>query len=196
MPPAGNPFTRLAGQHELTEAFRNSTALTDLNPKLWFSTDGKRAAMSYPDGVIELFDDPESGTVSAMLGQLTREITALAMSERYLIASDGGGRTLFYDLEKGAVITILNDEAPAAGFAFSAAHDRLLAMGADGVLRVYDLESAEKLFTMRSAEPFTDFRFAADGSAAVGLTADGALVASLWTDEAALLAYAETLAGR
>ena len=196
VPPAGNPFTSLAGQHELTEAFRNSTALTDLNPKLWFSTDGKRAAMSYPDGVIELFDDTESGTVSAMLGQLTREITALVMSERYLIASDGGGRTLFYDLEKGAVITILNDDAPADGFAFSAAHDRLLAMGADGVLRVYDLESAEKLFTMRSAEPFTDFRFAADGSAAVGLTADGALVASLWTDEAALLAYAKTLAGR
>ena len=71
--------------------------------------------------------------------------------------------------------------------------------GADngnGVLRVYALDGAEKLFTMRSAEPFTDFRFAADGSAAVGLTADGALVASLWTDEAALLAYAKTLAGR
>jgi hypothetical protein len=103
---------------------------------------------------------------------------------------------LFYDLEKGTVIAILNDDAPADGFAFSAAHDKLLAMGADGALRVYAPGSAEKLFTMRSAEPFTDFRFAADGSAAVGLTADGALVASLWTDEAALLAYAKTLAGR
>ena len=195
MPPADSRFGNLIGQHELTQAFKETTALTDLAPKLWFSTDGKRAALSYADGVIELFDDPETGTVSAMLGQLTREITALAMSERYLVASDGGGRILFYDLDRGAVVDILASDALTQGFAFNAGQDRLMGLGADGCIKVYDLESAEELFTMRSAEPFTDFRFAADGSSAVGLTDSGALVAELWTEEAALLRYAKKLIG-
>ena len=195
MPPAGNRFGSLIGQHELTEGFKASTALSDLTPKLWFSTDGKRAALSYADGVIELFDDPETGTVSAMLGQLTREITALAISERYLVAADGGGRILFYDLDRSEVIDILASDAPAQGFAFNAEQDRLMELAADGTIKVYNLENAEELFTMRSSEPFTDFRFAADGSSAVGLTNSGALVAELWTEDAALLRYAKKLSG-
>ncbi len=194
-PPEGNPFVNLSPQHELTEAFRQTTAVSDLNPKLWFSTDGKRAALSYPDGVIELFDDPDSGEVSTMLGQLTQEITAVAISEKHLIASDAGGRILFYDLEKGEVIRIHNGNAAAQGFAFSAAQDMLMELEADGDIKVYDIAGAEELFVMRTADPFTDYRFAADGSSAVGLTKSGVLVASLWTDETALIRYAHSLTG-
>jgi WD40 repeat protein len=194
-PPEGNRFTGLSSQHELTEAFRQTTVLTDLTPKLWYSTDGKRCALSYPDGVIEIFEDPDSGEVSTMLGQLTREITAVAISERHLIASDAGGQILFYDLEKGQVIRIHNGGAAAEGFAFNMEQDMLMELEADGDIKVYDIAGAEELFVMRTADPFTDFRFAADGSSAVGVTGSGALVASLWTDEEALLSYARSLVG-
>ena len=194
--PADERLLVLSGEHELTEGFRQSTALTDLTAKLWFSPDGQRAALSYADGVIELFDAPDGGAVSTMLGQLTREITALAMTEDRLIASDGGGRLMFYDLKKGEVIRILNTDFSCLSFAFSAERDKLMALRADGAIDVYALEGPEKLFTMRSAEGFTGLGFAADGSCAVGLTDSGALCAELWTDEDALLAFAADFTGR
>ena len=202
-PPKGNPFVHLNGEHELTEGFKDSTALTDLSPGLWFSTDGKRAAISYADGVIELFEDPDSGSVSVMLGQLTREITAMAITEKWLIASDGGGRLMIYDLDRREVVKILNTELPSAGLAVDGRQRLLMSartlsdgIGSITVYDIYDIEKAELLFTMRSTEPVSEFGFAADGSCALCLTPSGALRGELWTDEAALLAYAEKLIGR
>ena len=195
-PPADNPFVRIAGQHALSEGFKASTALSDLTAKLWFSTDGKRAALSYADGVIEVFEDPAGGEVSLMLGQLTREITSLAMTEKWLVASDGGGRLMIYDLEKREVVKILIDDVAGDRFALNESRDLLMELEADGDIKVYDLAAAEQLFVMRSAEAFLDFGFSADGTQAVGVTASGAVCAALWTDETELLAYARELTGR
>lgn len=197
-PPENNPFANLTGEHELSEAFRNNTALpaSALAPGLWFSENGRWAALSYPDGVVELFNAEDGGRVSAMLGQLTQQITALGMTDTRLVISDGSGRLLFYDLDRREVTQIRNTESSCSDFAFSAAQDKLMALREDGVIDVYDLENDELLFSMRSPEAFTDFAFAEDGSCAVGLTASGALRAELWTDEAALLAYARAIIGR
>ena len=200
--PADNKFTGLRGEHELSDAFKATTYLTDLSAKLWFSTDGNRVALSYPDGVIEVFEDPESGSVSIMLGQRTQEITSLAMTEKWLIASDAGGRLMFYDLEKREVAKILNTELPSAGFAFDAKHEKLMSArtmsdstGSITVYDVYDIEKTELLFTMRATETVSEFGFAEDGSCALCITSSGALRGELWTDEKELLAYARRLLG-
>ena len=197
-PPADNPFVNLSGEHELTDAFRNTTTLTGaaLYPTLWYSADGSRAALAYPDGVIELFEAGDGGRVSTMLSQLTQKIGALVMTEDRLVASDSAGRLMFYDLEKGEVIRILNTDSICSSFAFSGQKDMLMAMRTDGVIDVYAMEDCELLFSMRSPENFTEFGFAADGSCAVARTAYGAVRAELWTDEAELLAYAREITGR
>jgi WD40 repeat protein len=201
--PEGNPFVSLMGRHELTQAFRDSTALADLAPKLWYAQDGSRVALSYPDGVIEVFEDAASGAVSLTISQITREITALSLTGKWLIASGGDGRLMFYDLEKREVVKILNTELPSAGFALDAREKLLMSartlsdgIGEITVYDVYDLETASLLFTMRATEPVSDFGFAADGSCALCLTDSGALRAELWTDESALLAYAKALCTR
>ena len=93
------------------------------------------------------------------------------------------------------MIRIHNGNAAAEGFAFNRAQDMLMELEEDGDIKVYDIAAAEELFVMRTADPFTDFRFAADGSSAVGITKSGVLVASLWTDEEALISYARSLVG-
>ena len=197
-PPAGNLFANLSAEHERTEAFLNTTALSpdQLVPKLWFSTDGHRAALSYADGVIEIFNAEDGGRVSTMLSQLLQPISALAMSESRLVVSDSSGRLMIYDLDGGAVVNIRSGVSPCTGFSFNAEHDKLMALREDGVIDVYDLAADELLFSMRSPERFTDFGFAEDGSCAAALTASGALRAELWTDETSLLAYAGEITGR
>ena len=197
IPPEGNLFANLSSEHELTEAFLNTTALSadQLVPKLWFSTDGRRAALSYADGVIEIFNTEDGGRVSTMLSQLLQPISALAMTESCLVVSDSSGRLMFYDLDGGAVINIRGSDSPCIDFAFNADHDKLMALRADDVIDVYDLKADELLFSMRSPERFTAFGFAEDGSCAAGLTASGALRAEMWTDEASLLAYAVSITG-
>ena len=131
-----------------------------------------------------------------MLGQLTREITSLAMTEKWLIASDGGGRLMFYDLEKREVVKILIDDVAGDRFALNETHEALMELETDGDIKVYDITKAELLFVMRSGETFRDVGFSADGKQAVGLTDAGALCAELWTDETELLAYAREFTGR
>ena len=185
-------ITSVQGEHELTEGFKTSTALTDLTPQIWYSRDGQRAALSYADGVIEIFE-ASNGRVSAMLGQLTREITALGMVGDLLVAADGGGRLMFYDLGKGEVIRILNLDQPGMDRAFNETGDLCMVRRYDDALEVYDTAAAKRLFTLRAAPYFTEYGFSADGKYAVGVTEEGALCAELWTDEAALVAYAKKL---
>ena len=183
------------GEHKLTDAFKQTTYLTDLSPKLFFSREGDRAALYYPDGVIELFDLKGDGSVETMLGQLTQEMSAFGMTEKYLAVCDAGGRLLLYDLEEDRVIRMLNLESPYVRFAFNAEGNLLMGLRQSGILDVYDIPSSTQLMALRSTEAFTDFGFAADGSAAVGLTASGAEVATLWPDEEALIARAREIAG-
>ena len=195
-PAGGSPFSILRQQHELTEGFKTSTALTDLTPQIWYSRDGQRAAVSYADGVIELFEDPATGEVSLMLGQLTREITAIGMAGDRLVAADGGGRLMFYDLGKREVIQIVSMDIHGVDMAFNAAGDLCMVRRYDDAIEVYDVAKAEKLFTLRAAPYFTDFGFSKDGKYAVGVTEEGALCYELWTDEAALVKYAKAFVGK
>ena len=75
--PSRNPTAKnisLQSEHKLTDAFRQTTVLTDLSPRLFFDRDGVRAALYYPDGVIEIFLLEGDGSVASQLGQLTREV--------------------------------------------------------------------------------------------------------------------------
>lgn len=188
-------LSSLQGEHELTEAFKTSTALTDLTPQVWYSRDGQRAAMSYADGVIEVFEASD-GRISQMLGQLTREINALGMAGDTLVAADGGGRLMFYDLGKREVIRIVNLDVAGVDMAFNEAGDLCMVQRYDDAIEVYDVEKAERLFTLRSAQYFTDFGFSADGRYAVGVTAEGADCYELWNDEAELIRFAKAFAAK
>ena len=154
-----------------------------------------RAALLYPDGVIELFDREGDGSVLAMNGQLTTEITGFGMTEDRLVASDASGRLLIYDLGTLSVQTILNLEVNHYRFAFSPDGDMLMALDWDGNIDVFSLSEGEKLFSMTSPAGFTDFGFSADGAWAVGYTPNGCVLGDLWRDESALIAAAEHLAG-
>ena len=195
VPPAGAKGLTLHGEHQLTEGFKASTALTDLSTKMFFSREGDRAVLYYPDGVMELFLTEGDGELYSQLGLLTREVSAFGMAGRYLAACDAGGRLLIYDLEEEAVVRILNLESPYTRFAFDETGTLLMGLRETGNLDVYSLPDAQHLFLLRSPETFQRFAFAADGSAAVGLTASGAVVGDLWTDEAALIQRARRLAG-
>ena len=185
----------LRGEHELTDAFRTAAGTMNLNPQLRFSRDGMRAALLYPDGVIELFDREGDGEVQTMIGQLTSEITGFGMTEDRLVASDASGRLLIYDLGTLSVQTILNLEVNHYRFAFSPDGDMLMALDWDGNIDVFSLSEGEKLFSMTSPTGFTDFGFSADGAWAVGYTPNGCVLGDLWRDESALIAAAEHLAG-
>ena len=186
----------LQGEHELTDAFRTTAGTMNLNPQLRFSRAGMRAALLYPDGVIELFDREGDGSVQFMIGQLTSEITGFGMTEDRLVASDASGRLLIYDLGTMSVQKILNLEVNHYRFAFSPDGEKLMALNWSGNVDVFSLSEAEALFTMTSPAGFTDFGFSEDGAWAVGFTADGCVLGNLWQDEEALIAAAKHLAGK
>ncbi len=185
----------LRGEHQLSDSFRASTVSTDLSAKLRFSRDGERAALLYPDGVIELFRRGGDGGVDSMIGQLTGEVTAFGMTEDRLAAADSTGRLMICGAEDGAVQKIMNPGKTYTRFAFSGDGKLLMALGWDGVIDVFSLEEAEKLFSMSSPAPFTDFGFSADGAMAVGFIEGGCVLGDLWQDEASLIAAAKHLAG-
>ena len=197
--PAWAPSVTLQGEHRYTEVFLNTTGqVLDTTPKPTFSRDGKRAALAYADGVIELFDTEGDGSVQAMIGELSSQIEALAMTEKQLVAADQSARLLIYDLESRSVQRILNAETVYSGFAFDPEGKLLMAL-CGGLTRidVYSLETYEKLFSLHAtADTFTDMAFSEDGAYAVGKTAsERYVVGDLWTDEGALLEQAKRLTG-
>ena len=197
--PAYFPCVPLTGEHRYTDAFLQSTGKTmDTTPQLAFARDGKTAALSYADGTIELFDTAGDGSVTAMIGELTNPIAAIAMTERQLVAADDSTRLLIYDLEEKAVQRILNVGTVYSRFAFDPEGKLLMAL-CGGLTRidVYSLETFEKLFSLHAtADTFQDMAFSEDGAFAVGVTAAGKyVVGDLWADEDALLAQARKLTG-
>ncbi len=197
--PAWFPCVPLNGEHRYTEVFLNTTGSTmDTTPQLTFARDGKRAALSYADGIIELFDTEGDGSVTAMIGELTNPIAAIAMTERQLVAADDSARLLIYDLEEKAVQRILNVGTVYSRFAFDPEGKLLMALcGGLTKIDVYSLETFELLFSLHaSADTFADMAFSEDGAFAVGVTSAGKyVVGDLWADEVALLTQAQKLTG-
>lgn len=197
--PAWFPSVSLMGEHKYTEVFMNSTGkVLDTTPKMTFSRDGRRVALTYADGVIELFETDGDGAVSAMIGELTSQINALAMTETQMVATDQNARLLFYDLESRSVRRILNAGTAYSAFAFDPEGKMVMALCL-GLTKidVYSLETFELLFSLHAtADTFTDMAFSEDGAYAVGVTASGScVVGDLWTNEDALLAQARRLVG-
>ena len=197
--PASFPCVSLQSEHRYTEAFLQSTGkYLDTTAKLVFSRDGSKAALYFADGVIELFDTQGDGSVSAMIGELSSQIEALAMSEKQLVASDQAARLLIYDLKSRSVQRILNVGTVYSRFAFDPSGKFMMALCA-GLTRidVYSLETYEKLFSLHAdADTFADMAFSKDGAYAVGKTAAGKyVVGDLWTDEEALVKQARRLTG-
>ena len=133
-----------------------------------------------------------------MIGELSGQISALAMTEKQLVAADQSARLLIYDLEGRSVKRILNAETVYSDFAFDPEGRRLMAL-CGGLTRidVYSLETCEKLFSLHATEDtFADMAFSEDGAYAVGKTSSGRyVIADLWTDEEALLRQARRLVG-
>jgi len=197
--PASFPCVPLQSEHRYTEAFLQSTGkYLDTTAKLVFSRDGSKAALYFADGVIELFDTQGDGSVSAMIGELSSQIEALAMSEKQLVASDQAARLLIYDLKSRSVQRILNVGTVCSRFAFDPSGKFMMALCA-GLTRidVYSLETYEKLFSLHAdADTFADMAFSKDGAYAVGKTVAGKyVVGDLWTDEEALVKQARRLTG-
>ena len=194
--PLDVPDVKLRGEHELTQAFSDSTALSaaELEPKTYVSRDGKDLAIAYADGVLELFDADGDGGVREMVSQLGREVTALGMVDGLLAAADANGRLLLYDMRAGAVRRILNTGERYTDFAFSGDGTLFMARRVDWkTLDVYSAADGELLFSLRSTEYIRSYAFAQDGSCAVAKTASGFIVGDLYPDEDALLAKAESL---
>ena len=196
--PASFPCVPLKGEHRLTDAFLVTAAGMDTTPGMTFSRDGKTAALAYADGVIELFDTEGDGSVRTMIGELSSRITALAMTEKRLVAADQSARLLIYDMEGRGVLRILNTGTSYAGFAFDPEGKLAMALSGDlARIDVYSLETYEKLFSLSAAgDTFTNMAFSRDGAYAVGETASGGcVIGSIWTDEKALLDRARILVG-
>ncbi len=197
--PLSFPSVPLQGEHRYTDAFLQSTGkYLDTTPKMVFSRDGSYVTLAYADGVIELFDTEDDGSVGAMIGELSSQIEAIAMSEKQLVASDQAARLLIYDLESRSVRRILNVGTVYSRFAFDPSGKLMMALCA-GLTRidVYSLETYEKLFSLHAnADTFADMAFSKDGAYVVGKTAAGRyVVGDLWTDEEALVKQARRLTG-
>ncbi len=191
----------LKGTHEILHGYwEQNTNLPEemLVPLSRYSREGNQAAIIYPDGAIELFDTYGDGTVKKVIAQLTMPITAFGMVGNRLVASDYSGRTLFYDLEAGSVLRILNDGVGYTAFSYSMDGSMLMALQSGGgtAIDVYLLETAELLFTIKAPKEFTEFAFTEDGRYAVGITEDGLLVADLLTDEEVLIERAREFTSR
>ncbi len=187
---------QLKGQHKLSDAFLTSHPGENTAPKLVFSRDGKRAALLYPDGIIELFDTAGDGSVAATIGEFSAGAASLAMSGTMLAASDQTGRFLLYDLETLTARAVLTADAVYTSLAFDPDGNHVMGLRYSGTqIDVYDTASAALLFSLHApAGVFTETGFSADGAFAVGKTNAGqAVIGTMWSDEEELLAQARKL---
>ncbi len=188
----------LISRHELSPTFKQTNFYKDYPARIFFSRDGRLAAMAHPDGTIELFDTQGDGSVRDTVGQLYTYINALAVTEDRLIAIDMDTRMMVYNLETREVETIRKDGTQYASFAFNT-DGSLMAALCEGLARidVFDLnDECRLLFSLHaSADTFTDMAFSADDAYVVGITASGAyVIGDLFADEDALVARTEAFA--
>ncbi len=171
-----------------------------------YSRDGSRSAIVNPDGVIEVFDALAGGKPQLVLGQLFMPVSACAMVNDRLVASDSTGRLLFYDLANEKVVRVQNSGLAYTAFAFNESGDLMMALKSEEqyAIDVYRTENAEKLFTITYGESFSDFGFTADGEYAVGVSKNPTnktalngqtvyMTANLYTDETVLINKAREL---
>ena len=196
------------GEHFIIQGYwaqHNDLPEDFLQPRKQYSRDGKRTAVLYPDGAIELYDTFGDGKPQRSLAQLMWPIVSFGMVNDRLIATDYSGRMLFYDLDSMEVVRILNGVSPYTGYAFNEEGTLMMALrnGGGYDIDVYETETGEMLFSMtttvtlpsdpQSFEPFTEFAFTADGEYAVGVTENSFVVADLLKNETRLIERAEMI---
>lgn len=194
----GGSQTVFQGEHELSDGFKTTTALTDLSPRMYGSRDGNIVAIAYADGIIELFDANGDGTVQTVIGELNSKPDALAMTETTLVACDQNARFLIYDLQSRKMRKAQPAGTVYSEFAFNPAGDLVMALSGDGRwIDVYALDTGDRLFQMHApdGEMYAWMAFSEDGAYAVAqLTGGKVMIGNLWMDEAALIERAELLA--
>lgn len=184
------------GEHQLSEASLIALSQNgyENTPSLFFSEDSKTAAITYPDGTIELFKREGQGKIDAVFKPFpswTTWNTSLAMNDRYLVVSGGAPQLIIYDLQSNTIAKNPRVDHYYEKFAFNQRGDKLMALGVGGYgLSVYDIESGQMLFNMGPNEKVISFAFSSDGAYAVGKTERGFLIGDMLINETDLLARA------
>ncbi|MBR3129989.1 MAG: toll/interleukin-1 receptor domain-containing protein [Clostridia bacterium] len=166
-------------------------------PYRYYARDGKHIALAYRDGTIELYDVDGDGSVKDLITPLNGEAQTIGMTEHRLVAADGTGRLLFYDLDSNTVIGTVTNLYNYHLFAFDPSGQYVMAARrGDQQIDVYDAVRAELLFSIHTDENDTvdTFAFSADGRYAVAHTEKGDLIADLYPDADALIREAQRLA--
>ncbi len=178
------------GEHQLTDSFRVLSGLSDFDPVLHYSREGEYAALTYPDGTIEVFRKGEEKPF-LVNAHFAAAPLAFGICGDVMVASENTGRMMFQNLQNGE-LKILDGE-PYLTLIFDG--NLLLASRYEAKeIDVYDYKKGELLFTMRSSEPFRNGGFSADGKYAVFYTDNRCMTAVLWRDEEDLLKQAMKLA--
>ncbi|MER1994217.1 MAG: WD40 repeat domain-containing protein [Eubacteriales bacterium] len=183
------------GEHHVPETFQSLLKMKDEPSDIYYSRDGRYAALLYPDGAIEVFRQEDSSKVYLLNNQYTAAPAAFGISGDTMCASDSKGRLLFQNLADGTM-TVLNTGSPRTVFMFDSSGDLLMAASDDAAdADVYAVKEAEKLFTVSGASALKAIGFSEDGEQAVAVTTDGQiLTAELWRNETKLLAASRRLA--
>lgn len=187
------------GDHQLSEAAIStfSGSFANLNAALFYSQDGETAALTYPDGIIEIFNRTRGGNVVDVIKPFSIWMTwdkSLAIDHRFLLASGGANQLLLYDLEKRTVKKEIQARFTYAGFAFDERGKYFMGKGVGGYgIVVYSLETLEELFWMERNDEIEAMAFSLDGAYAVGKTDRGYLIGDMLLDEDDVLSHAHRL---
>ena len=177
------------GEHQTNEntlsVFANHQL--DTTPALFYSEDGETAAITYPDGAIEIFRRDGNGSPDAVIKPFSAAFwqqysTAVAMNGTFLVTS-GMGQLVIYYMGSHTVRMNTHNDHYYEKFTFSWLGAHFMAMVIDGAgIDVYR-SNGEELFTMGPNEVFTDFGFTKDGAYAVGKTNRGYVIGDMFLDD-------------
>ena len=187
------------GDHQLSEVDIStfSGSFANLNAALFYSQDGETAALTYPDGIIEIFNRVGGGNVADVIKPFSIWMSwdkSLAINYRFLLASGGANQLLLYDLENRTVKKEIQARYTYVGFAFDEREKYFMGKGVGGYgIVVYSLETLEELFSMGLNDEIEAMAFSLDGAYAVGKTDRGYLIGDMLLDEDDVLSHAHRL---
>ncbi len=186
------------GKHRLSEDLKESYSqyFDDLSEALFYSNDGETAALSYPDGTIELFKREDNGEAYNEIKPFYYSAlwkTALALSEHYLVTAGGAHQLVVYNLQNETI-----EKSFEADYYTRIVIDKgeqfFLATGPGNYgMYVFSLNTGELLFSMTNELLFTECGFSSDSTYAIGNTENGCIIADMLVDEFDVISRARRL---
>lgn len=170
----------------------------DSSPKMFYSLDGESAAITYPDGTIELFRRDGNGDTDVVFkpfqGAWWVWNYSLAMNDTYLIAANIG-QLVIYNMQNKTVESTYNSGWFYERFEFDKNGEMFIAMGLEGrKVFIYDIETGDEIIEVETREPVTDIAFSIDGAYAVAKKNNYYMIIDMLLDEEDLLNRAHLLA--